>query len=403
PSHPHTPTPSNMKFVDEYRDAQLAQQYAKAIASITTRPWTIMEICGGQTHAIVKFGIDTLLPKDITLIHGPGCPVCVTSAERIDEAIALASLPHVIFCSFGDMLRVPGTVRSHEVSPTDLLSVKAHGGDVRIVYSPLDALKIAQKNPDKEVVFFAVGFETTAPATAMAVYQAYQQGLKNFSLLVSHVLVPPAMEAILSSPSCQVQGFLAAGHVCTVMGYTEYEAIATKYGVPIVVTGFEPVDVLQGIYLCIQQLEKGQATVENQYARSVRRQGNEAAQSIIQEVFEVIPQQWRGIGEISQSGLGLRDKYAQFDVHRKGLISAIVTPQVNPSDCISGLILQGIRKPQDCPAFGTQCTPEHPLGAPMVSSEGACAAYYRYRQPLFKAQDIIPEHSSINERTNNLK
>ncbi|AFZ18833.1 hydrogenase formation protein HypD [Allocoleopsis franciscana] len=371
-----------MKFVDEYRDAQLAQQYAEAIASIATRPWSIMEICGGQTHSIVKFGIDTLLPKTITLIHGPGCPVCVTSAEIIDEAIALAALPNVIFCSFGDMLRVPGSAISDAAStPSDLLTVKASGGDVRMVYSPLDALKIAQNNPDKQVVFFAVGFETTAPATAMAVYQAYQQGVTNFSLLVSHVLVPPAMEAILSSPTCQVQGFLAAGHVCTVMGYREYEAIAPKYRVPIVVTGFEPIDILQGIYFCLKQLEEGRAEVENQYARSVRRQGNEAAQHLIQDVFEVVPRCWRGLGEISQSGLGLREQYAPFDVHNKGLLP--ISPSPHPpmsSECISGLILQGIRKPHDCPAFGSRCTPEHPLGAPMVSSEGACAAYYRYRQ-----------------------
>ncbi|MEG4494807.1 hydrogenase formation protein HypD [Microcoleus sp. D3_18_C4] len=371
-----------MKFVDEYRDAQLAQQYADAIASIATRPWSIMEICGGQTHSIVKFGIDTLLPKTITLIHGPGCPVCVTSAEIIDEAIALAALPNVIFCSFGDMLRVPGSAISDAAStPSDLLTVKALGGDVRMVYSPLDALKIAQNNPDKQVVFFAVGFETTAPATAMAVYQAQQQGVTNFSLLVSHVLVPPAMEAILSSPTCQVQGFLAAGHVCTVMGYREYEAIAPKYRVPIVVTGFEPIDILQGIYLCIKQLEEGTAEVENQYARSVRRQGNEAAQHLILDVFEVVPRGWRGLGEISQSGLGLREHYAAFDVHNKGLLPISPSPHPPvPSECISGLILQGIRKPHDCPAFGTRCTPEHPLGAPMVSSEGACAAYYRYRQ-----------------------
>lgn len=370
-----------LKFVNEYRDAQLAQQYADAIALIVTRPWSIMEICGGQTHSIVKFGIDTLLPKTITLIHGPGCPVCVTPAEIIDEAIALAALPNVILCSFGDMLRVPGSAIGHATAtPADLLAVKASGGDVRMVYSPLDALKIAQNNPDRQVVFFAVGFETTAPTTAMAVYQAHQQGVTNFSLLVSHVLVPPAMAAILSSPTCQVQGFLAAGHVCTVMGYREYEAIASKYRIPIVVTGFEPIDILQGIYLCVKQLEEDRAEVENQYGRSVRRQGNEAAQHLIQNVFGVVPRCWRGLGEISESGLGLREHYAAFDVHNKGLLP--ISPSHPPisSECISGLILQGIRKPHDCPAFGTRCTPEHPLGAPMVSSEGACAAYYRYRQ-----------------------
>jgi hydrogenase expression/formation protein HypD len=364
-----------MKYVDEYRNAEAVRHYAKAIAQLVTRPWTIMEICGGQTHAIVKYGLDDLLPPDITLVHGPGCPVCVTPAEIIDTAIALAALPNVILCSFGDMLRVPG-------SPDrgDLLSVKAMGGDVRILYSPLDALKIAQANPDKEVVFFAVGFETTAPATAMTVYQAAQENLLNFSLLVSHVCVPPAMEAILSSPDCQVQGFLAAGHVCTVMGYREYEAIASKYQIPVVVTGFEPVDILQGLYHCIRQLETGQAAVENQYARSVRKQGNEAAQALLQTVFEIVPQTWRGIGEIPASGLGLKPEFAAFDAQKKGLLPAIAFPTAVPNECISGSILQGIRKPQECPAFGTRCNPDRPLGAPMVSSEGACAAYYRYRQ-----------------------
>ncbi len=360
-----------MKFVDEYRDATTAQDCAKAIASITTRPWTIMEICGGQTHAIVKFGIDELLPDSITLIHGPGCPVCVTPIALIDQAIAIASHPEVIFCSFGDMLRVPGTDK-------DLLSIKATGGDIRIVYSPIDCLKIAQENPNKQVVFFGVGFETTAPATAMAVYQAAQQNIPNFSMLVSHVLVPPAMEAILSAPNRKVQGFLAAGHVCTIMGYTEYEAIAPKYQVPIIVTGFEPVDILQGIYLCIKQLESGQAQVENQYSRSVRKDGNQPAQNILKEVFEVIPRQWRGIGEIAQSGLNLKQKYAQFNAENRFDLTGIQSEE--SPDCMSGLILQGIKKPHDCEAFGKRCTPEHPLGAPMVSSEGACAAYYRYRQ-----------------------
>ncbi|MCT7985648.1 hydrogenase formation protein HypD [Laspinema sp. A4] len=360
-----------MKFVDEYRDATTAQDCAKAIASITTRPWTIMEICGGQTHAIVKFGIDELLPDSITLIHGPGCPVCVTPIALIDQAIAIASHPEVIFCSFGDMLRVPGTEK-------DLLSIKATGGDIRIVYSPVDCLKIAQENPNKQVVFFGVGFETTAPATAMAVYQAAQQNIPNFSMLVSHVLVPPAMEAILSAPNRKVQGFLAAGHVCTIMGYTEYEAIAPKYQVPIIVTGFEPVDILQGIYLCIKQLESGQAQVENQYSRSVRKDGNQPAQNILKEVFEIVPRQWRGIGEIAQSGLNLQQKYAQFNAENRFDLTGIKSEE--SPDCMSGLILQGIKKPHDCEAFGKRCTPEHPLGAPMVSSEGACAAYYRYRQ-----------------------
>ena len=360
-----------MKFVDEYRDATAAQHYATAIAQITTRPWAIMEICGGQTHSIVKFGIAALLPKEITLIHGPGCPVCVTPIELIDQAIAIASLPDVIFCSFGDMLRVPG-------SHADLLIVKAKGGDIRIVYSPLDLLKIAQTNPTKQIVFFAVGFETTAPATAMLVYQAHQQGIKNLSLLVSHVLVPPAMETILAAPHNQVQGFLAAGHVCTVMGYTEYGAIAQTYHVPIVVTGFEPVDILQGIYLCVKQLENGQAQVENQYARSVRQSGNEVAQKLMRQVFAIVPRQWRGIGEIAQSGLGLRDAYANFDATKRFHLPT--TTATEATECMSGLILQGVKKPHECSAFGTRCTPEHPLGAPMVSSEGTCAAYYRYRQ-----------------------
>ena len=329
-----------------------------------------MEICGGQTHSIVKFGVDELLPNEITLIHGPGCPVCVTPIELIDQAIAIASLPDVIFCSFGDMLRVPG-------SYADLLTVKAKGGDIRIVYSPLDAINIAQANPTKQIVFFAVGFETTAPATAMLVYQADQQGIQNISLLVSHVLVPPAMAAILSSPQNQVQGFLAAGHVCTVMGYSEYEAIAQTYHVPIVVTGFEPVDILQGVYLCIKQLEQGQVQVENQYARSVRPSGNEVAQKLMRDVFEIVPRQWRGIGEIPYSGLGLQDAYADFDALKRFNLSTDTATEA--TECISGLILQGVKKPHECSAFGTRCTPEHPLGAPMVSSEGACAAYYRYR------------------------
>ena len=366
-----------MKFVDEYRDVETAEQYVRAIARITTKPWTIMEICGGQTHTIVKFGVDEMLPKEITLVHGPGCPVCVTPIELIQKAIEIASRPDVIFCSFGDMLRVPGGAENSRSTPADLLSVKAMGGDVRIVYSPLDALKIAQEHPTKQVVFFAVGFETTAPANAMAVYQARQQGVKNFSLLVAHVLVPPAMEAILSSPENQVQGFLAAGHVCTVMGYTAYEPIAHKYHVPIVVTGFEPLDILQGIYMCVKQLEQGRAEVENQYSRSVRREGNQAAQQIMRRVFRVISRKWRGVGEIPQSGLGLTEEYAEFDAERRfGLAGYSV--EESP-ECIAGLVLQGVKKPHDCFAFGTMCTPEHPLGAPMVSSEGACAAYYRYR------------------------
>lgn len=360
-----------MKFIDEYRDAKATQRYARLISRIITKPWTIMEVCGGQTHAIVKFGVDELLPNEITLVHGPGCPVCVTPVELIDKAIEIASRPDVIFCSFGDMLRVPGTAK-------DLLTVKANGGDVRIVYSPLDSLKIARDHPNKQVVFFAVGFETTAPANAMSVYQAHQQGIKNFSLLVSHVLVPPAMEAILSSPSNRVQGFLAAGHVCTVMGYTEYEPIAKKYRVPIVVTGFEPLDILQGLYMCINQLEEGRAEVENQYTRSVRRRGNEPAQQLIREVFRIIPRKWRGVGEIPQSGLSLSERYKEFDAEERFGVASYTVEE--SSECISGLVLQGIKKPHECPAFATRCTPEHPLGATMVSSEGACAAYYRYRR-----------------------
>jgi hydrogenase expression/formation protein HypD len=360
-----------MKYIDEYRDAKAARQFAGAIAQVTTRPWTLMEICGGQTHAIVRFGIDELLPKEITLVHGPGCPVCVTPVEMIDKAIELALRPGVVLCSFGDMLRVPG-------SKYDLLTAKARGGDVRVVYSPMDALKIARENPGKQIVFFAVGFETTAPANAMAVYQAKLQAVPNFSLLVSHVLVPPAMEAILSAPHNRVQGFLAAGHVCTVMGYTEYEPLARKYRVPIVVTGFEPLDILQGVYLCVKQLEKGRAEVENQYSRSVRRQGNQPAQKILGEIFRIIPRRWRGIGEIAQSGLSLSESYAEFDGEKRfGVADQTVE---EPSECISALILQGLKKPHECPMFGNRCTPEHPMGATMVSSEGACAAYYRYRR-----------------------
>ncbi len=332
-----------------------------------------MEICGGQTHTIVKYGIDELLPPEITLVHGPGCPVCVTPLELIEKAIEIASTPGVIFCSFGDMLRVPGISK-------DLLSVKAEGGDVRIVYSPLDALKLAVDNPQREVVFFAVGFETTAPANAMAVYQAARQEVGNFSLLVSHVLVPPAMDSILSYPESRVQGFLAAGHVCAVMGYREYVPISKKYGVPIVVTGFEPVDILQGIHMCIRQLEEGRAEVENQYARSVNREGNLPAQKRIGEVFRVVPRKWRGVGEIPQSGLGLQEKYARFDAEARFGVAGHTADE--PAECMSGLILQGIRKPHECPEFGVRCTPEHPLGATMVSSEGACAAYYHYRKRL---------------------
>ena len=360
-----------MKYVDEYRNADLVRQLVRELAAIQTRPWKIMEVCGGQTHTIVKFGIDELLPAGISLIHGPGCPVCVTPLELIDKANHIAARPEVIFCSFGDMLRVPGTTG-------DLLTVKAKGGDVRIVYSPLDALVLARENPKREVVFFAVGFETTAPANALTVYQAHRQGVRNFSMMVAHVLVPPALEALLSSPERRIQGLLAAGHVCTVMGYWEYEPIARRYGVPIVVTGFEPVDIMQGIYLCVKQLEAGRAEVENQYARSVRREGNLPAQQLIRDVFVVASQKWRGIGEIPNSGLRLREPYDAYDAGQRFGVSDYRVEEA--TDCRSGLVLQGAIRPSECPAFGARCTPEHPLGAPMVSSEGACSAYYRYRR-----------------------
>jgi hydrogenase expression/formation protein HypD len=366
-----------MKYVEEYRDPEAARQYTASIHRIVTRPWTIMEICGGQTHSIVKYGIDELLPREVTLVHGPGCPVCVTPVELIDKALQIAARPEVIFCSFGDMLRVPGS--SNEANKSfDLLSVKAGGGDVRIVYSPMDAVRIAQLNPEKQVVFFAVGFETTAPANAMSVYFAKQNGVTNYSVLVSHVLVPPAMEAILRSPDNRVQGFLAAGHVCTVMGYTEYYPIAAKYRVPIVITGFEPLDLLQGIYMCVKQLEEGRFAVENQYARAVRREGNPPAQQLMAKVFCVVDRKWRGVGGIPQSGLGLAAEYAAFDAETRFGLSQYTAQE--DADCISGLIMQGAKKPEECSAYGKRCTPEHPLGAPMVSSEGACAAYYRYRR-----------------------
>ncbi len=360
-----------MKYIDEYRNSEAAGIIAEDIRRMTTTPWTLMEVCGGQTHAIVRFGLDSLLPTEITLVHGPGCPVCVTPVELIEKAIEIASVPGVIFCSFGDMLRVPGISK-------DLLSVKASGGDVRILYSPLDAIRIASENPGREVVFFAVGFETTAPASAMAVLQARQKGIGNFTLLVSHVRVPPAMEAILTAEENRVQGFLAAGHVCAIMGYEEYEPIARKYRVPIVVTGFEPVDILQGIYMCICQLEKGRFEVENQYARSVRREGNLPARKAIREVFRVVDRKWRGVGEIPVSGLGLQEKYAEYDAESRFGVARLAAEE--DSECISGFILQGTRKPHECSAFNTRCTPEHPLGATMVSSEGACAAYFKYRR-----------------------
>jgi hydrogenase expression/formation protein HypD len=358
-----------VKFLSEYRDQKAAEQLAQAIHRKVTQPWTIMEICGGQTHTIVKSGLEDLLPREITLVHGPGCPVCVTPIELIDKAVAIAQRPEVIFCSFGDMLRVPGSSKS-------LFDVKAEGGDVRIVYSPLDALKLARANPQRQVVFFAVGFETTAPANAMSAWQADHDGIENFSLLVSHVLVPPAMEALLSSSNCVVQGFLAAGHVCTIMGFEEYFPIVERYKVPIVVTGFEPLDILEGILMTATQLEEKRHEVENQYARAVRREGNRPAQKTISEVFEIVPRQWRGLGEIPASGFQLRGRFQKYDANLR--YPSSVEPARESPECISGLILQGIKKPHDCPAFAVKCTPEYPLGAPMVSSEGACAAYYHY-------------------------
>lgn len=358
-----------MKYLDEFRNPDLAKRLLDDIHAITKGSWALMEVCGGQTHSIIRNGIDQLLPDGIELIHGPGCPVCVTPLEVIDKALAIASRPNVVFCSFGDMLRVPG-------SGKDLFTIKSEGGDVRIVYSPLDAVKIARENPDREVVFFGIGFETTAPANAMAVVQAKRMGLTNFSMLVSHVLVPPAIEAILSSPSSRVQGFLAAGHVCSVMGYWQYEPLAEKYNVPIVVTGFEPLDLLQGIRQTVVQLEEGRAEVENAYARATHREGNQPAQQILQEVFNVTDRKWRGIGEIPQSGWGLSEDYRDFDAAYKFDVTDIHTEE--SAICRSGDVLQGLIKPNECPAFGKECTPRKPLGATMVSSEGACAAYYQY-------------------------
>jgi hydrogenase expression/formation protein HypD len=359
-----------VKFIDEYRDADLTWKLLADIQKTLTRPWTLMEVCGGQTHSILKSGLDQMLPAEINLIHGPGCPVCVTPLELVDKAITLASRPDVIFASYGDMLRVPGSKR-------DLFTVKAAGGDVRIVYSPLDALKIARDNPQKTVVFFAIGFETTAPANAMAVLQARAQNLANFAVLVSHVTVPAAITALMDSPDTQVEGFLAAGHVCTVMGYWEYEPLANKYKIPIIVTGFEPVDILHGILDCVRELEAGRYTVQNAYARSVTRDGNKPAQAVIQKVFERTDRAWRGIGVIPMSGYKLKDEFASFDAEK--CFSEVQSIETHESPvCISGLVLQGRKKPGECPAFGKECTPQTPLGATMVSSEGTCAAYYRY-------------------------
>lgn len=360
-----------MKYVDEYRDPKIAQAIAGEIARKVTRPWVLMEVCGGQTHTLMRYGIDELLPREIELVHGPGCPVCVTPLEMVDRAVRIASLPGVIFTSYGDMLRVPG-------SESDLFRAKANGADVRVVYSPMDAVKLARENPDRKVVFFGVGFETTAPANGMAVWQAKREGLTNFSMLVSHVLVPPAMRLILSSPANRVQGFIAPGHVCTVMGYREYEELASEFRVPMVVGGFEPLDLLEAISMLVSQLEERRAEVENQYARSVNAEGNLAAQNVLRQVFEVSDRQWRGIGQIAGSGYRLRDEYADFDAERIFRVEDWHAEE--PKECISALVLQGLKKPLDCPAFGVRCTPMTPLGAPMVSAEGACAAYYQYRR-----------------------
>lgn len=360
-----------MKYVDEYRNESAVRRVLDDIRLSAKGSWTIMEVCGGQTHNLVRFGIDEMLPKEITLVHGPGCPVCVTPLELIDKALLLAARPDVIFTSYGDMLRVPG-------SREDLFAVKARGGQVKIVYSPLDAVKVARQDPDKTVVFFAIGFETTAPANAMAVIQARQLGLANFCVLVSHVTVPPAITAILSSPVNRVQGFLAAGHVCTVMGYWEYEPLAEHFRVPIVVTGFEPLDLVKGIRQCVLQLEAGKHEVVNAYTRSVQREGNPAAQNIIRRVFEPCDRAWRGIGVIPMSGYRLRDEFADMDAEKRFAEVQAINVQENPA-CISGLVLQGLKKPHECTAFGKECTPQHPLGATMVSSEGACAAYVKFK------------------------
>ncbi|MEO8191264.1 MAG: hydrogenase formation protein HypD [Acidobacteriota bacterium] len=365
-----------MKYLDEYRQGGVAAAIAKTIAETVTRPWVLMEVCGGQTHSIVRYGIDRMIPPEVELVHGPGCPVCVTSLEMIDKAHAIASRPGVIFTSFGDMLRVPG-------SRGDLLTLKSRGADVRVVYSPLDAVRIASQNPGKEVVFFGIGFETTAPANAMAVYRAQKEGVDNFSMLLSHVLVPPAMAAILQAPGNRVQGFLGPGHVCAIMGYREYESLAERYRVPIVITGFEPIDLLEGILMTVRQLEAGRAVVENQYARAVTRDGNPAARALVLEVFEVGDRKWRGVGSIPKSGYKIRYEYRHHDAEKRFQVEEIATEE--SSLCISGQILRGLKKPSDCSAFGNLCTPQKPLGATMVSAEGACAAYYQYGRFLASA------------------
>jgi hydrogenase expression/formation protein HypD len=379
-----------LKYLDEYRNEKLATKIVNEIRRIQTRPWVIMEVCGGQTHSIVKHGLDYLLPASIELVHGPGCPVCVTPLEMIDKAHAIAARPEVIFCSFGDMLRVPG-------SDGDLFTLKSKGADVRIVYSPLDCLKIARSHPEKKVVFFAIGFETTAPANAMLVWRAMQEGIENVSILVSHVLVPPAIAAILQSPHNRVQGFLGPGHVCAIMGYEEYEPISARYKVPIAITGFEPLDILEGTLMTVRQLESGRAEVENQYARALTRNGNKPARKLVENVFEICDRKWRGIGTIPKSGYKLRYEFHKHDAERLFDVKEIDTKE--PAICISGQILKGIKKPHDCPAFGTQCTPQRPLGATMVSAEGACAAYYAYGRHLKRETAEEEEEISVLARS----
>ena len=360
-----------MRYIDEYRDPQIAHALAARVARIATKPWVLMEVCGGQTHTLMRYGIGDMLPKGIELVHGPGCPVCVTPLELIDQAIVISRLPGVIFTSYGDMLRVPG-------SHSDLFQARANGADVRVVYSPMDALKMARENPGRQVVFFGVGFETTAPANAMSVWQAHREGIANFSMLVSHVLVPPAMRLILQSPANRVQGFIAPGHVCAIMGFSEYRKIAQDFRVPIVVGGFEPVDLLEAISMLVAQLEEGRAEVENQYSRSVDYAGNPAAQEMMRDVFEVSDRKWRGIGTIGDSGLRLRNEYAAHDAERVFHLDPLHVEE--PRECISALVLQGQKKPVECTAFGKRCTPMTPLGAPMVASEGACAAWFQYKR-----------------------
>ena len=378
-----------MKYLEEFQDPALAERILDDIHATAKNPWAMMEVCGGQTHSIIRHGLDQLLPDGIELIHGPGCPVCVTPLEIIDKALEIAARPDVIFCSFGDMLRVPGSTQ-------DLFRIKSEGGDIRVVYSPLDALQIAQKNPDKQVVFFGIGFETTAPPNAMTVYQAKKLGIPNFSLLVSHVRVPPAIEAIMTSPVCRVQAFLAAGHVCTVMGMEEYPVLSERFGVPIVVTGFEPLDILEGIRRTVHQLEEGRAEVENAYPRAVNRQGNPVARKMLEDVFEVVDRSWRGIGMIPMSGWQLSERYRDYDAEHRFEVREIHTEE--SSVCRSGEVLQGLIKPHECSAFGTLCTPRKPLGATMVSSEGACAAYYLYRRMQDPAAASAPSASAPRQQ-----